>query len=184
MITYQCPHCNADLSIPDKYAGIRGKCNHCSKAITVPDPFAEDEEVALRESSVSRPETAPYPAQTTAIQPVSPVAPAQQIQQQPVQGQIVQDYGAITNKRGKVTNLRCQQCGGIMYRTSSVTGGCANYAGGLLTFTFGFFVLVILGALGVGLILGPLIMLASIPMMWRKDKMWRCRSCGCVIKRA
>ena len=36
MLTMNCPHCNKQLSIPEKFAGQKGKCNFCGKPITAP----------------------------------------------------------------------------------------------------------------------------------------------------
>lgn len=36
MFELTCPHCKAELRIPDKYAGQNGKCKHCQQQITVP----------------------------------------------------------------------------------------------------------------------------------------------------
>lgn len=50
MIDVTCPHCNADLKIPDQYAGQKGKCNKCGNEIVVPafnveEAFPGDEDV-------------------------------------------------------------------------------------------------------------------------------------------
>ena len=37
MIIYQCPHCENELRIDEKYAGQKGTCKHCRSAIVVPD---------------------------------------------------------------------------------------------------------------------------------------------------
>lgn len=36
MIVYQCPHCENELRIDDKYAGQKGTCNHCRNSIVLP----------------------------------------------------------------------------------------------------------------------------------------------------
>lgn len=36
MIVYQCPHCENELRIDEKYAGQKGTCKHCRSAIVVP----------------------------------------------------------------------------------------------------------------------------------------------------
>lgn len=36
MIQFNCPSCGAAMSIPDNYAGQRGKCNGCGKPVTAP----------------------------------------------------------------------------------------------------------------------------------------------------
>lgn len=50
MITYQCPHCQARLSIPDQYAGKRGKCNHCGQLITAPGGNETQPDTSIPES--------------------------------------------------------------------------------------------------------------------------------------
>jgi len=42
MIELTCPHCRADLKIPDQYAGQNGKCNHCRGKIVVPSLMSTD----------------------------------------------------------------------------------------------------------------------------------------------
>jgi hypothetical protein len=38
-----CPHCGAELKIPEQYAGKRGRCGKCRQSIDVPAPTIEPE---------------------------------------------------------------------------------------------------------------------------------------------
>jgi type II secretory pathway pseudopilin PulG len=37
-IPFTCPHCQAQTSVDDRYAGQTGPCSHCGKPITIPSP--------------------------------------------------------------------------------------------------------------------------------------------------
>lgn len=40
-IQFACPYCDKVSSVPDSFAGKKGKCPNCKKVIEVPDPNAE-----------------------------------------------------------------------------------------------------------------------------------------------
>jgi hypothetical protein len=42
-IKFACPYCDKVSSVPDSFAGKKGKCPACQKVIEVPDPNAGDE---------------------------------------------------------------------------------------------------------------------------------------------
>ena len=41
-IQFACPYCDKVSSVPDSFAGKKGKCPNCKKVIEVPDPNADD----------------------------------------------------------------------------------------------------------------------------------------------
>ena len=79
MIRFRCANCGEKLSVPDQYAGRKGKCPACQTPNRVPtaDQAGRMTEIPFPPRAPARQEPAPAPAARTA-----PAVPAQQQQQQ------------------------------------------------------------------------------------------------------
>jgi len=97
-IRFPCPHCQAELEVPDEAAGREGKCSQCMKPIVVPAaaPPAEDEAL---------PEVAPSPTWAPEPQLDAPLRAGRRLKARPKLGRsvIVRSAAAVA----ALTGIEC-----------------------------------------------------------------------------
>lgn len=77
--------------------------------------------------------------------------------------------------------LACRACGGEMNKTTVSSGNCAGIASALLVLAVGVFLIVFIPV--IGWIIGGLMVLVALFMGGKKQKVWRCRRCRCILPR-
>lgn len=76
-LTFHCPHCNIRLTVPAKFAGVKGPCPSCRLGITAPVPEAGPSPFEASEPSVAPPPLSPpEPEPETETETETAVAPA------------------------------------------------------------------------------------------------------------
>jgi hypothetical protein len=75
----------------------------------------------------------------------------------------------------------CQACGGMMKKKTVSSGNFAGLVLALLVLLTGIIITVAIPV--VGWVVGPLLILLSLGMGGKRQKVWRCRSCRSVVPR-
>jgi len=78
-------------------------------------------------------------------------------------------------------DVKCQQCGGAMRKTSKAEKSLGLQLLGVLLFFVG---LALLFIVPIGTIFGVVLMAGSLGLGYSKRKVWKCNSCGYFFERA
>lgn len=80
--------------------------------------------------------------------------------------------------------LPCRQCGGAMQKTVISSGNFVGILGALVVFFFGLFFVVYFFLTIIGPIVGALMMIFALFMGGKRQRVWKCSSCGYYFVRA
>jgi hypothetical protein len=80
--------------------------------------------------------------------------------------------------------VTCQQCGGPMKKTATSSGNCLGLTIALIVFVAGLTITITTFWTIIGAVIGILMMVASLFIGGKKQKVWKCRKCGYVFNRA
>lgn len=78
----------------------------------------------------------------------------------------------------KKTTLKCKQCNSEMHQAIKSSGNFQGIILALILFFIGLFIVIYTFITIVGPIIGVLIMLYSLSLGGKREKIWRCKSCG------
>ena len=84
----------------------------------------------------------------------------------------------------QMPDIKCQQCGGRMAKTTASSGFCLGQLVSLIVFLIGLFITVFFFLTIIGPIIGALMMAAALFVGGTKRKVWKCEHCGCIFERA
>ena len=79
--------------------------------------------------------------------------------------------------------LLCKQCGSEMLQTNHSSGNFTGILKAFIIFFLGLFVLIAFFWTLIGIIIGVLLMLMSLGMGGKREKIWKCPNCGYYFKR-
>lgn len=77
----------------------------------------------------------------------------------------------------------CQQCGGEMVKSKHSYGNFVGIFGALIIFLVGLCIMIVFIWTSVGAIIGLLLMIMSLGMGGKREKVWKCITCGYYFKR-
>lgn len=96
-------------------------------------------------------------------------------------GQVRPPAGATAIKPAPKGMLNCQQCGGAMKKATVTSGQAAGCAMALICFFVGCGLLMVVP---IGTVIGILLIICSLFMGGRRQKVWKCTKCGTTVNRA
>ncbi len=80
--------------------------------------------------------------------------------------------------------MTCKHCGGSMRKNTRSFGNFVGIIGALLLFVLGVFIFFAFMLTIIGAIIGLLLILMSLGMGGKRQKIWKCTNCGYYFKRA
>lgn len=129
-IEFACPYCETVSSVPDAYAGKRGKCHSCRKVIEVPDPAEGDGPAPGPRPGTGRQGAGRGPAAGQAFG--DPVKPPSDLEAMYVRSNDAGEPGSDTKpcpycgEGIKRVAKKCKYCGEFLDRRLRPTGGSAS----------------------------------------------------------